>query len=46
VRDDRGYWEHVEEYFGTRAQLEFTHAICPDCERRLYPTIVDGRAPA
>ena len=41
VRDDSGYWEHVEEYFGSRAPVEFTHAICPDCARRLYPSIME-----
>jgi PAS domain-containing protein len=40
VRDDGGYWGHVEEYFGSRAPVEFTHAICPDCEQKLYPSIV------
>jgi len=38
VRDDGGYWGHVEEYFGSRAPVEFTHAICPECVQKLYPT--------
>ena len=41
VRDDGGYWGHVEEYFGRRAPVEFTHSICPDCARRLYPAIMN-----
>ena len=40
VRDDRGYWEHVEEYFGSRAPVEFTHAICPECSAQLYASIM------
>jgi len=40
VRDDKGYWGHVEEYFRSRAPVEFTHAICPDCAGRLYPDII------
>jgi PAS domain-containing protein len=40
VRDDGGYWGHVEEYFGSRAPVEFTHGICPECEHKLYPTIM------
>jgi PAS domain-containing protein len=39
VRDDGGYWGHVEEYFGSRAPVEFTHAICPECEEKLYPKL-------
>lgn len=41
VRDDGGYWAHVEEYFGSRAALEFTHGICPECEQKLYPSIMN-----
>ena len=40
VRDDGGYWAHVEEYFEQRAPVEFTHAICPDCAPKLYPSIM------
>ena len=40
VRDDKGYWGHVEEYFTSRAPVEFTHGICPDCADRLYPDII------
>ena len=42
VRDDRGYWEHVEEYFGSRAPVEFTHGICPECSAQLYASIMKG----
>ena len=41
VRDDGGYWGDVEEYFGSRAPVEFTHAICPECERKLYPMLAE-----
>lgn len=41
VRDDGGYWGNVEEYFGSRAPVEFTHAICPDCATALYPSIME-----
>lgn len=42
VRDDGGYWAHVEEYFESRAPVEFTHGICPECARKLYPSIMKG----
>jgi PAS domain-containing protein len=41
VRDDSGNWSHVEEYFRSRAPAEFTHGICPECEQKLYPPIID-----
>ncbi len=35
VRDDKGYWAQVEVYFGKHTDAEFSHGICPDCEKRL-----------
>lgn len=41
IRDDQGYWHQVEEYVRDHSQAEFSHSICPDCARRLYPEYVD-----
>lgn len=30
-------WEPVESYLESRLPIEFTHDICPECIRRLYP---------
>jgi hypothetical protein len=37
IRNDGGYWEQVESYIRSRSNAEFTHGICPDCVRLLYP---------
>ncbi len=37
IRDDKGYWNHIEVYIGKRAHVDFTHTLCPDCIRRFYP---------
>jgi len=37
IRDDKGYWNQIEEYIGTHTEAEFTHGLCPDCARKLYP---------
>lgn len=37
IRDDSGYWRQVEEYIREHSDVEFTHSICPDCARKLYP---------
>src|SRR5262249_26244801 len=37
IRNDGGYWEQVETYIRSRSNAEFTHGICPDCVRLLYP---------
>jgi AmiR/NasT family two-component response regulator len=37
IRDDRGYWQQIESYIRAHSQAEFTHGLCPDCARKLYP---------
>jgi DNA-binding NtrC family response regulator len=37
IRDDNGYWNQIEKYLRTHTQARFTHGICPDCARKLYP---------
>lgn len=37
VRNDQGYWQQVETYIREHSAVEFTHGICPDCWRELYP---------
>ncbi len=37
IRDDNGYWQRVEEYLEDRSEAEFSHSICPECFRKLYP---------
>jgi len=37
IRDDEGYWHLVEAYIRDRSEAEFSHGICPDCAKKLYP---------
>ncbi|MDY0004293.1 MAG: PAS domain S-box protein [Polyangia bacterium] len=37
VRDDHGFWQQVETYVSVHSHAEFSHSICPECVRRLYP---------
>jgi PAS domain S-box-containing protein len=37
IRNDEGYWERIETYIRDRSDAEFTHGICPDCAKKLYP---------
>jgi DNA-binding response OmpR family regulator len=39
IRDDEGYWHQVEVYIRDRSEVEFSHGICPDCAKKLYPEI-------
>lgn len=37
IRNDRGYWQQVEVYIQEHSEAGFSHGVCPDCMRRLYP---------
>jgi PAS domain S-box-containing protein len=37
IRDDKGYWQQIETYISDHSDAEFTHSLCPDCIKKLYP---------
>lgn len=37
IRDDKGYWNQLEAYIGQHSDATFSHGICPDCAKELYP---------
>jgi PAS domain S-box-containing protein len=39
IRDDKGFWNQVEKYVGEHTEAEFSHGICPDCAKELYPEL-------
>lgn len=39
IRNDKGYWERLESYIGSRSEAVFSHGICPECARSLYPEL-------
>lgn len=41
IRDDKGFWNQVETYISDHSEAIFSHSICPDCMRSLYPEIAD-----
>ena len=45
IRDDKGYWNQIESYIDTHSEAEFSHGICPDCMKRLYPEYADEPGP-
>jgi PAS domain-containing protein len=38
IRNDQQYWQHVETYFHGHIGVDFTHGICPECMKEIYPT--------
>lgn len=38
ILDDQGYWSRLEQYLHEHTEAEFTHALCPECLEKHYPT--------
>jgi len=41
IRDDKGYWKQIEGYILEHSEAEFSHGICPECAKNLYPDFCD-----
>jgi DNA-binding NtrC family response regulator len=39
IRDGEGSWIKIESYIKSHSDAEFTHGVCPECARRLYPEV-------
>ena len=37
IRNDEGFWQQVENYVELHTEAAFSHGICPDCRKKLYP---------
>ncbi len=38
IRDDKGYWNKLENYIEAHSDVEFKHGLCPACEESFYLT--------
>ena len=43
IRNDKGYWQVVEVYISEHTDATFTHGVCPDCTKILYPDLAQGK---
>ncbi len=43
VRNDAGYWEQIESYVRNHSDAEFSHGMCPECMKQLYPDFCPKR---
>jgi hypothetical protein len=41
IRDDNGYWNQIEAYVREHSEADFTHSICPECTKKLYPDLLN-----
>ena len=42
IRDDEGFWHKIESYIQERSDVQFSHGICPECIKELYPDYAEG----
>jgi PAS domain S-box-containing protein len=42
IRDDKGYWNQIESYIAKHTEVDFSHSICPECAKKLYPDYYKG----
>jgi methyl-accepting chemotaxis protein len=41
IRDIEGTWTQIETFISERSEADFTHSICPDCAKKIYPEFFD-----
>ncbi|MFO7892062.1 MAG: response regulator [bacterium] len=39
IRNDKGYWEQLEVFLKAHSDIDFTHGLCPECEKKYYNTM-------
>ena len=37
VRDDKDYWNQIDEYIQEHSDADVSHSICPKCAKKYYP---------
>ena len=42
IRNSSGSYEQIEDYIERQMETSFTHTLCPECVRKLYPEIADS----
>ena len=45
IRDDQGYWNHLEDYIDAHSEATFTHGLCPGCALQMQKEIDEMNFP-
>ncbi len=45
IRDDKGYWNQIENYILEHSGAFFSHGICPECAAKYYPDVFLEKKP-
>lgn len=46
VRNDKGYYEKIEEYLLEHSEMDFSHTVCPECMEKYCPEDALDQIPA
>jgi DNA-binding response OmpR family regulator len=39
IRDDKGFWNQLEVYISAHSETKFSHGICPECIKKVFPEL-------
>jgi hypothetical protein len=42
IKDAQGNWHHIDHYLIRHPEAEFSHGICPECMKKVYPEFNEG----
>jgi PAS domain S-box-containing protein len=43
IRDDKGFWNKVENYIERHTEAKFSHGVCPECQEEYYSDFVEKK---
>lgn len=43
IRDDKGFWNQLEQYIIEHSDATFTHGICPECTTKFYGNFLKNK---
>ena len=43
IRNTENQWEQMEIYITQNSLAKFSHGVCPDCARKLYPDLYQNK---
>jgi len=41
ICDRYGVWKKIDSIMDDHSESDFTHGICPDCAKKLYPVLYE-----
>ena len=42
VKIKDSYWQTIEEYISDNSEVQFSHGICRDCAKKMYPELLNS----